>query len=170
MAHKELYRSTENRVIAGVCGGIAERFDSDPLLIRLLFLFTIAAGGVSVAVYLILWIIIPEKGTDRTLGEEVSEIQEKYFKHKHMPHDHTPHDHDHHYHHRGSHGILGFLLILVGIVFLLDNLFPGTGLRTFWPLILIVVGLAIMLRHHDHMHEHERHHNHGDHNHSEDKE
>ena len=57
---KQLRRSTENKVIAGVCGGIAEYFDIDPTLIRLAWVLLCALGGSGVLAYIIAAIIIPE--------------------------------------------------------------------------------------------------------------
>ncbi len=56
-----LYRSRENRSIAGVCGGLAAYFVVDVTLLRLITLFLILFGGLSIWVYVILWIIIPEE-------------------------------------------------------------------------------------------------------------
>ena len=58
---KRLHRSNENKVIAGVCGGIAEYFDMDPTLIRLAWILFCALGGSGLLAYLIAAIIIPEK-------------------------------------------------------------------------------------------------------------
>ncbi len=57
---KQLRRSTENKVIAGVCGGIAEYFDIDPTLIRLAWVLFCALGGSGVLAYIIAAIIISE--------------------------------------------------------------------------------------------------------------
>lgn len=57
---KRLYRSRIDRKLAGVCGGIAEYFGVDPVLIRLLWVFfTLAAGG-GILAYLIAWLVVPE--------------------------------------------------------------------------------------------------------------
>jgi phage shock protein C len=58
---KQLYRSQKNKVIAGVCGGIAEHLDVDPVLVRLVYiLLTFGTGlGPGLIVYIIAWIIIP---------------------------------------------------------------------------------------------------------------
>jgi phage shock protein C len=56
---KKLYRSEEQRVIAGVCGGIGEYFDIDPTLVRLLAVALVLAGGSGVLGYILAWIIIP---------------------------------------------------------------------------------------------------------------
>jgi phage shock protein C len=60
---KKLYRSTEQRMIAGVCGGIAEYFGLDPTLVRVLYALGsfVSAAFPGVFVYLLLWIIIPER-------------------------------------------------------------------------------------------------------------
>ncbi len=60
-AVRRLYRSRTNRSIAGICGGLAEYFDADPTLIRLLTLLLILLGGLSIWAYVILWIVIPEE-------------------------------------------------------------------------------------------------------------
>ena len=60
---KRLYRSTRDRVIAGVCGGLGEYFQVDSTLIRLLWVvLTVASMGVGgILAYILAWIIIPEK-------------------------------------------------------------------------------------------------------------
>ena len=55
---KKLYRSRKDSKIAGVCGGIAEYFNIDSTIIRLLAILTIFLGG-GVVVYLIAWLIVP---------------------------------------------------------------------------------------------------------------
>lgn len=57
---KKLYRSKKDSMIAGVCGGIAEYFDVDTTLVRLLTVLFVLLGGAGVAVYIIAWIIIPK--------------------------------------------------------------------------------------------------------------
>ncbi len=58
---KRLYRSNDNRLIAGVCGGIGEYFDIDPVIIRLLSLLLVAVGGAGVFAYIIAWVVIPSR-------------------------------------------------------------------------------------------------------------
>lgn len=60
---KRLYRSTHDRKIAGVCGGIAEYFNIDPVIIRVIAILLLLPGGLPGLVpYVVLWIIVPEKG------------------------------------------------------------------------------------------------------------
>jgi phage shock protein PspC (stress-responsive transcriptional regulator) len=57
-----LYRSEDDRVIAGVAGGLAERWDSDPALVRLLWvLLAIFTGGMALIVYVIMAIVVPDE-------------------------------------------------------------------------------------------------------------
>lgn len=56
---KRLYRSRTDKKIAGVCGGLAKYFDIDPIIIRLIWLFSIFCGGTGVLLYIIAWIVIP---------------------------------------------------------------------------------------------------------------
>lgn len=58
---RRLYRPRLRRSIAGVCSGIAEYFDLDPTLIRLITFMLILFGGLSIWIYIILWIVIPEE-------------------------------------------------------------------------------------------------------------
>ena len=56
---KRLYRNTEESKIGGVCAGLGDYFNVDPVILRLAFLLLIFAGGF--IAYLIAWIIVPEK-------------------------------------------------------------------------------------------------------------
>ena len=58
---KQLRRSRHNRVLGGVCGGLADYFGIDVAVIRLLMVLLIFFGGISVWVYIILWIVIPSE-------------------------------------------------------------------------------------------------------------
>lgn len=58
-AQNDLYRSTSNRYLGGVCGGLAERYKFDATLIRLIFLGLSFTGSIGVWVYIILWIFLP---------------------------------------------------------------------------------------------------------------
>ena len=52
-------RNSQSNVVGGVCSGIAQRFDIDPWLVRLLFVATLALPVVSVIIYIALWIALP---------------------------------------------------------------------------------------------------------------
>ena len=61
---KRLYKSNENKMLDGVCGGIAEYFDVDPTLVRLAWVLFCALGGSGALAYVIAAIIIPRKPLD----------------------------------------------------------------------------------------------------------
>ncbi|HEY7674019.1 MAG TPA: PspC domain-containing protein [Burkholderiales bacterium] len=58
---KKLYRLTEDRKLAGICAGLGEYFDLDPVFFRLFFLASLLFGGLGALGYLLLWIMVPEK-------------------------------------------------------------------------------------------------------------
>ncbi len=58
--NKKLTRSTNNRMIAGVAGGLAEYLNIDPVIVRLVFLLLALAKGPGIVLYIILWLITPE--------------------------------------------------------------------------------------------------------------
>lgn len=60
-AKKQLRRSSTNRSISGVCGGIAEYFEVDPVLVRIVFILAVFGLGVSILVYPLLWLVMPEE-------------------------------------------------------------------------------------------------------------
>jgi len=58
---KRLYRSRTNRMLAGVCGGIGEYFDVDPVIVRVVVVVLSLSGGFpGILPYFVLWIIVPE--------------------------------------------------------------------------------------------------------------
>ncbi len=58
---KRLFRSSTDSKIAGVCGGLAQYFDVDSTLIRLLMIFALFCGGAGVLLYLIAWAVMPDE-------------------------------------------------------------------------------------------------------------
>jgi phage shock protein PspC (stress-responsive transcriptional regulator) len=58
---EKLYRSRTNRQVAGVCGGLAERFNVDATLVRVLFVLLAIFGFAGIILYVAMWIIVPEE-------------------------------------------------------------------------------------------------------------
>jgi phage shock protein C len=58
---RKLYRSKTDRKVAGVCGGLAQYFNIDATLIRVLFVVLAILGGSGLVLYLALWIIVPNE-------------------------------------------------------------------------------------------------------------
>jgi len=58
---KKLYKSKSSKMLAGVCGGIAEYFNADPTLVRLAWILFCACGGSGIIAYIIAAIVIPQE-------------------------------------------------------------------------------------------------------------
>ncbi len=140
---KRLYRSTRQRTIAGVCGGLAEYFNLDVTVVRLICLATILFWGTGFWLYIIAAIIIP-KG-ENTGGTVVTDEDgnEIHVQDKAEPDVRN-----------NSMIFVGLVLVLVGGLVLIDRFYPfrqlvKTVFKTLgayvWPLILILVGLIIIL-------------------------
>ena len=115
---KRLYRSRENRVIAGVAGGIAEYFNIDPVIIRMVFILLLFAGGMGIIIYLLAWILVPENPGSSLMVRQT----------------------------RGS-VILGLILLIIGIAFLFRNIFRWVvHFNIVWPAILIVLGVYLIVK------------------------
>ncbi|MBV8980749.1 MAG: PspC domain-containing protein [Acidimicrobiia bacterium] len=66
---RRLQRSRTDRVVAGVCGGLGEYFDIDPVIFRIAFVVLVFVGGAGVLLYPAAWILLPEEGHHRSLGD-----------------------------------------------------------------------------------------------------
>ncbi|MCX6271369.1 MAG: PspC domain-containing protein [Bacteroidetes bacterium] len=142
---KKLYRSQTDSVIAGVCGGLAEYFDLDPVLSRVVFVILCFFGGGGLLAYLILWIVIPKRPFDWTnqrapfgKAEENPAAAENTTGPAPAV-DFKPVT-------RKSSGALiaGIILLTLGVLFLLDELIPQLDFGHLWPVILIVIGVVII--------------------------
>jgi phage shock protein C len=150
MEPKKFYRSRTDKVVAGVCGGLAEYFDIDPVLVRLLFVvLTIAAGG-GVLAYIILWIITKEKPLDfnqsqnpPVMENQPSNSQEPQGSQENQKYDpflKPPRRHRD----RGS-LIGGLVLITLGALFLADEFIPHVSFGDLWPILLVVIGIGLLI-------------------------
>lgn len=67
-ARHELRRSTDDRMLAGVAGGLARYLDVDATLVRIAFVVLTVIGGAGVPLYLAAWLLIPEDGADKSIA------------------------------------------------------------------------------------------------------
>ncbi len=74
---RRLERDTSNKMIAGVASGVANYFNLDPTIVRVLWAVTIVLGGFGLIVYVIMWIVVPEARTpaesERAPAEEAED-------------------------------------------------------------------------------------------------
>ncbi len=138
---KRLYRSRTHKVFGGVAGGLADYFNVDVILTRLLFVIVFFAGGGGVIIYIILWIITPQEplippytNSGSSPGEsdnadisdaEIVKTDESQNNNRTF--------------------IAGIALILIGFLFLINSLIPQLVIIKFWPLILVVVGVMLLV-------------------------
>lgn len=145
-----LYRSRTNAVLGGVCAGLGEYLGIDPILVRLFFVLLTLGNGIGVLIYLVLWVVIPPHGQPEgaSMGENVQagadeigeraramagELREAVTRPKPQ-----------------AAAIIGAALILLGVVFLLDNLnlawLNWLDFDTLWPVLLIIGGGLLIWR------------------------
>jgi phage shock protein PspC (stress-responsive transcriptional regulator) len=58
-----LYRPSDDRIIAGVCSGIARRFNIDPTVVRIAFVASLFLPGPQILIYLVAWLLMPDEAT-----------------------------------------------------------------------------------------------------------
>jgi phage shock protein C len=119
---RRLTRSRSNRIVAGVCAGLADYLGVDRVLIRIAFVVLALAGGGGLVIYAIAWIAIPEEDPNAPAAPRAAAEPSE-----------------------SARLVLGALLIAVGTILLLNLLVPGIS-RFFWPLALIAVGVAIIVQ------------------------
>ncbi len=147
MSNPKLYRSETDRMIAGVCGGLAKFFSVDATLVRLVFLLLLFLGGSGFLLYFILWIIVPQESHTTGTPQEVVEANAQDMAQTARNFGQSV---------GGSSGevaqsaarngplIFAVLLIFLGVWFLVQNLLH-IDLGQFWPVILIISGLALLI-------------------------
>lgn len=138
MSQGRLVRSETNKVIAGVCGGLAEYIGIDAVLVRAAFVLLIFASGIGIPLYLAMWIITPRSKTVSLSGREIVQknINEMGDTIRESLDNNRPS------------ASLGILLIVAGAFFLTQQLgwldWWQAGL--IWPLILVGVGIYLIVR------------------------
>ncbi|MDZ4723591.1 MAG: PspC domain-containing protein [candidate division Zixibacteria bacterium] len=129
---KRLYRSTTDKMIAGICGGLADYFDTDPALVRILMV-VLFFSGVGFPAYIVGWIVIPKSynlalPTDSQASasplDSVPPIRSRpAFWSSYYP---------------------GVIFILVGAAMLMREFWRWFDFGDVWPVILILAGAAVI--------------------------
>ena len=145
MKKRRLYRSKNDVFFGGVASGLAEFFNTESYIIRILFVLAAIFGGWGIIVYIILWIFVPEKDgfTDyENVGDKNNEpdFQES---NTHSYQENTNTEDLVNKNKRGS-IIAGIALILIGFIFIIDNYLPSISIKDLWPVILIGIGVLII--------------------------
>ena len=152
-----LYRSRNDRMIAGVAGGLAEMWDADPALVRIVWaLLVIFTGGVALLVYIVMAIVVPEADDaipapppalsstptgDAPLAAASGWVTQPTSSAEARAARRAA---------RAERGgmstgiILGAFLVLLGVFFLVREYLPDIDFDWFWPLVLVGVGVALL--------------------------
>lgn len=134
MNESHLVRSDDDKMIAGVCGGLATYLAVDPVLVRLAFVLLFFASGIGFVIYLILWVIMPRGAT---VGESEAVVMQDNIKELKATVTANAN--------RLSRPMtVGAILILMGSYFLFSQL--GWVGGAFWPLVIIGLGVWLLLR------------------------
>jgi len=151
---KKLFRSTTDKMIGGVAGGLAEYFDIDTTLIRVLFIVVVFLGGGGIIAYIILWIVVPEKpyelpNTPSAQTSPEDESSSGFSSDENKSDSFSVNN--------GSIAEpvartsnkqlwIAIVLIVIGGLLLVDNMFPRFDFDSYWPVILIAIGIGLLLK------------------------
>jgi phage shock protein PspC (stress-responsive transcriptional regulator) len=134
----KLYRSRNDRVLAGVCAGLAEYFKIDPVLIRVIFIAAALGGGFGLLAYLIFWIVTPESPYPGSSGSASTSDENADYSYQTTAATNSKSQQ------QGS-VIAGSILILLGGLFLAEEFLPDFDFEKYWPLILIFIGIGLLI-------------------------
>lgn len=138
MNEARLTRSETDKMLAGVCGGLATYIGIDSVLVRAAFVILLFASGIGFPIYMILWFIMPSEETaDKPNAEIIQENIEEMGKTVSSSMNRF-----------GRPGTVGAVLVILGAYFLLNELgllgWLSSGL--FWPLLIIAFGVFLLVR------------------------
>jgi len=139
MAEK-LFRSRTQRMIAGVCGGLAEYFDIDPTLVRLIAVALTLAGGSGILAYFIFWLVVPQKPLNLasvdnpTMASSSAENEAVESEESNEA--------------SSAALFIGIILTVMGFLFLVGNFISLAwfSFSKLWPLVLIAIGIIVILK------------------------
>ncbi len=153
--NEHLYRSRDDRMLAGVAGGLAEIWDADPSLIRIVWaLLVVLTGGIALLVYIIMAIVVPE-GSAAEIGATTAPPPDPAAPVPAATGGPSAADRRHAARAarraaRGERGspvglVFGAILIIVGVGFLLREWLPAFDFDFVWPLALVALGVVILV-------------------------
>jgi len=139
MVGKRLYRSRSNRIIAGVCGGLADYLNVDATLVRVVTALVTLFGGSGILAYIILWIVVPGAPGDASRTKEKEQKSEDIS-------ESNPNHEERILSGTGGQWLVGTLMVVVGVMLLLNNLLPALELTRLWPLAIIIFGVWLLMK------------------------
>jgi phage shock protein C len=147
--YSPIYRSEKNKILGGICGGLGEYFGIDPTIIRIIFVLLTIFGGSGILIYLVLWMILPSESQTEFnkdhIKNNMNEVKEKVQQ---FAHDIRKGAKDGQVNQPEQRNWLAFIVILLGVIFLLNNFGFGDliNIGKLWPLILVALGVSIIMK------------------------
>ena len=133
---KRVYRSRKEVMIGGVCGGLAEYLDIDPVIVRLVMVLLLFAGGAGLLIYILGWIVIPKTPETNQTKEAITSTTTSD----------TPSSSETAERPERGRLLAGLILIILGFIFLFSKFLPWFSFGKLWPLILIILGVLLILK------------------------
>jgi phage shock protein C len=135
--NRRLYRSSRERVISGVAGGVAEYFDVDPSIVRIAWaLLALITGGVFLVLYGVMWLVVPV--APGTAGSAASSDDPSGIPGAPLPRAERDRS--------GSAGlVIGLILIGLGLYCQAREYLPGFNIDRLWPLGLVALGIFLLI-------------------------
>ncbi|MEI6378758.1 MAG: PspC domain-containing protein [Candidatus Falkowbacteria bacterium] len=155
MPYKKLYRSSRDKIIAGVCGGLAEYFEIDSTIIRAAFIVLTLAGGSGILLYIILALITPsDVNQEATPRDNLNDLtgsvksQAQAIAKELKPKRNRTADSNEDLAIPRSRFYLGLIVCFIGFILLINNFVPTQfnwfWSATVWPLTIIFIGIYLI--------------------------
>ncbi|QHS55530.1 PspC domain-containing protein [Mucilaginibacter sp. 14171R-50] len=157
---KKLYRDERHKTVGGVCAGLAEYFNVDVSVVRVVFVLAVFLKGVGILPYIVLWIVLPKRpfnyndptfkpgvtpGYNPNYGHGFRDVHVDYT----VPPPPMPGQPFTPYTPKKSSNVgvvFGMILIGLGAIFLLDefDIIPDWDFEKLWPVILVAIGATLL--------------------------
>ena len=138
MSAKRIYRNQREKILGGVAAGIADYFDIDVAWVRLAFVLSIFVHGIGLIAYIIAWIVFPR---DERTGAQIEQVGRSAAASLDAGVKKAQKGLS-----SGSRNAVGVVLILLGALFFLDQNFYWFRFDSFWPLLLVGLGIYMIMR------------------------
>ena len=148
MENRKLRRNPMNRVIGGVCSGLADFFGVDVALMRIAFVIAFLFASFGFWLYVILWIVLPENGQQTTDNGQQDQSQQTTDNGQQDQSQRTTDEVQQSIVKRESKVksiFAGAFIILIGLLFLVNNFIPINWVWKLWPLILVAIGVVMIV-------------------------
>lgn len=134
-----LYRSRRVKVLGGVAGGLAQYFNIDPIIVRILFVVFTLMHGMGLVLYIILWIVVPEEPFELAypIKNDETKTDGQSTETSSVNFDGVPAEAK-----RNGSGrvIAGTILIALGMIFFADRFIPTFDFRDIVPIVFVLLG------------------------------